>query len=106
MTIDIDNFYWVAVASWGGKERMAVMHCDDDSPSIKVPEMAAEMVREAIIEHHGAGMGVMAKTQPVGLYVVEHEDINEVTLRGPQLMVRGQPVSLVNMKIVNLKSKG
>jgi hypothetical protein len=33
------------------------------------------------------------------MYTVELEDIDEVTLSGPQLMVRGQPVAMLSLEI-------
>ena len=37
---------------------------------------------------------------PVAVYEVEIEDISEITLDGPQLMVRGQPVACKRLTIV------
>lgn len=100
--MDIDNFYWVAVSNWGGIEKMAIVHCDEEAASFKAKRQAAQSVRDAAIEKNGEEARRWARLLPVALFVVEHEDIDEVTVFGPQLLVMGQPVSMVSLGVINL----
>jgi len=102
MTIDIENFYWVAVSTWGNIQEMAAVHCSDDKPSIKAKKQVCETVRDKIIEQNGPKAVGWGNILPVALYVVEYDEINEVTLFGPQLLVRGQPTGLISLDVENL----
>ena len=100
MTIDINNFYWVAVSTWGDIYKMTAVHSSEDAASIKAKDQVVEMVNKAVIEQNGQDAIGWASVLPVALYVVEYDEINEVTLFGPQLLVRGQPTGLISLDVI------
>jgi hypothetical protein len=95
----MDKFYWVAVAEWGGVVKMDVQLSTSDNPTYQAKKLATRRVADEIMLRQGSEVAYHAGNQAVAMYTVELEDIDEITLAGPQLMVRGQPVSMLSLEI-------
>ena len=97
-----NNFYWVAVASWGGITEKAQALASDKAASIAAKEQAARLVFDKVTEQHGEDVAKHAKRLPLALYAVEVADIDEVTLAGPQLLVMGLPVWMISLEQISV----
>jgi len=95
----MDKFYWVAVASWGGVVKMDAQLSTSDHPTYQAKKLAARRVVDEIMLRQGSEAAYHAGNQAVAMYTVELDDIDEMTLAGPQLMVRGQPVPMLSLEI-------
>jgi hypothetical protein len=95
----MDKFYWVAVASWGGVVKMDAQLSTSDNPTYKAKKLAARRVVDEIMLRQGSEVAHHAGNQAVAIYTVELDEIDEVSLAGPQLMVRGQPVAMLSLEI-------
>ena len=93
-----DNFYWVAVASWGGITEKAQALASDKAASIAAKEQVAQLVFDKVTQQHGDDVAKHAKRMPLALYAVDVADIDEVTLAGPQLLVMGLPVWMISLE--------
>ena len=94
----MDKFYWVAVASWGGVVKMDAQLSTSDHPTYQAKKLAARRVADEIMLRQGSEVAYHAGNQAVAMYTVELEDIDEITLAGPQIMVRGQPVAMRSLQ--------
>ena len=97
-----DNFYWVAVASWGGITEKAQALASDKAASIAAKEQVAQLVFEKVTQQHGDDVAKHAKRLPLALYAVDVADIDEVTLAGPQLLVMGLPVWMISLEQISV----
>jgi hypothetical protein len=95
----MDKFYWVAVASWGGVVKMDAQLSTSDNPTYQAKKLAARRVADEIMLRQGSEVAYHAGNQAVAMYTIELDDIDEMTLTGPQLMVRGQPVPMLSLEI-------
>jgi len=94
----MDKFYWVAVASWGGVVKMDAQLSTSEQPTYKAKKLAAQRVIDEIILKEGSEIASHACNQAVAMYTVELEEIDEITLAGPQLMFRWQPVAMRSLQ--------
>jgi len=79
----------VHVAYWGGVSEYVIVDLSE-------PRAAVDRLKETIqSEHWRDGFSV-----PVASYYVTEDELDELTLRGPQLMVRGQPHRMVDLTII------
>jgi len=97
-----DNFYWVAVASWGGITEKAQALASDKAASIAAKEQVAQLVFDKVTQQHGDEVAKHAKRMPLALYAVDVADIDEVTLAGPQLLVMGLPVWMISLEQISV----
>ena len=97
-----DNYYWVAVASWGGITEKAQALASDKAASIAAKEQVAQLVFDKVTEQHGDDVAKHAKRLPLALYAVDVADIDEVTLAGPQLLVSGLPVWMISLEQISV----
>ena len=97
-----DNFYWVAVASWGGITEKAQALASDKAASIAAKEQVAQLVFDKVTQQHGDDVAKHAKRMPLALYAVDVADIDEVTLAGPQLLVMGLPVWMISLEQISV----
>ena len=97
-----DNFYWVAVASWGGITENAQALASDKAASIATKEQVAQLVFDKVTQQHGDDVAKHAKRLPLALYAVDVADIDEVTLAGPQLLVSGLPVWMISLEQISV----
>ena len=95
----MDTFYWVVVASWGGVIKMDAQLSTTEQPTYTAKKLAVRQVCDEIMLRRGSEVAYHAGNQAVAMYTVELDDIDEVTLSGPQLMVRGQPVAMLSLEI-------
>jgi len=95
----MDTFYWVVVASWGGVIKMDAQLSTTEQPTYTAKKLAVRRVCDEIMLRRGSEVAYHAGNQAVAMYTVELDDIDEVTLSGPQLMVRGQPVAMLSLEI-------
>ena len=98
----MEDFYWVAVASWGGITEKAQALASDKAASIAAKEQVAQLVFDKVTEQHGEEVAKHAKRMPLALYAVDVADIDEVTLAGPQLLVSGLPVWMISLEQINV----
>ena len=97
-----NNFYWVAVASWGGITEKAQALASDKAASIAAKEQVAQLVFDKVTQQHGDDVAKHAKRMPLALYAVDVADIDEVTLAGPQLLVSGLPVWMISLEQISV----
>ena len=97
-----DNFYWVAVASWGGITEKAQALASDKAASIAAKEEVSQLVFDKVTQQHGEDVAKHAKRMPLALYAVDVADIDEVTLAGPQLLVSGLPVWMISLEQISV----
>jgi len=97
-----DNYYWVAVASWGGITEKAQALASDKAASIAAKEQVAQLVFDKLTQQHGEEVAKHAKRMPLALYAVDVADIDEVTLAGPQLLVSGLPVWMISLEQISV----
>jgi len=82
----------VHVAYWAGRANYCV--------NTPIEKDAGLHAAEIVVSEVGRGCWQEGFTMPVAIYSVAYEDIDEITLDGPQLMVRGQPVACKRLTIV------
>jgi len=84
------EFFTVHVAEWSGMVRHSVTR--DYNPRLVVDELK-QLIDDEVLNK---GLSV-----PVASYIINEDEIDEITLQGPQLMIRGQPVSVRVLTVVS-----
>jgi len=82
----------VYVAYWGGQSHYMVCENYEVDGALKVAKGLAFHLPD---DYWQKGFRI-----PVAIYYVEVEDVTEISLQGPQLMVRGQPVACKRLTVI------
>ena len=96
--------YYVAIASHAGITNHAIVNMDEDLSSVKAAKQAGRKVYRQYAEVRPAAASELSE-MAVLLYAIGGEDIDEMTVEGFAVKVRGQSehVPIVSLQIVDFR---
>ena len=97
------GFHWVAVASWADHPAMSARDAGEDGSTMVAKDDAVRQVQDKVASTFGTRMLEDVTQMALVLYMVRDGDIEEITLDGPQLMVRGQPAAMFYLGTTRVK---